>query len=379
MLRLVFFLFCLSFAPVAFAQDAYFETSAPHAVIMDAETGLILFEKGAARPMAPASMTKIMTAALVFDRIRDGSITEDTTFIVSEEAWMRGGAASGSSTMFLKLGSEVSVRDLLKGVIIQSGNDACIVLAEGIAGSESAFADLMTKRAQELGLSSAQFRNATGWPHDEHEISARDLAVLARYTINEYPEFYSLYGERSFRWNNITQSNRNPLLSRFTGADGLKTGHTEISKYGLVGSAKRADTRRIIVVNGLETNGQRSSESIRVMQAAFEDFKVYSLFDNGAVAGQADVFMGKVDKVDLIVSGAAKVGLHRSARKDMSARIEYVGPIPAPISKGDQIAELVVSVPGREDDRFPLIAGADIAQKGAFARAITSLKSKFGG
>ena len=354
-----------------------FTTKAPHAVIMDAGSGIILFEKDAKLPMAPASMTKIMTASLVFDQIRDGSITPDTMFTVSEEAWRRGGVKSGSSTMFLKVGSQASVRDLLKGVIIQSGNDACIVLAEGIAGSETAFADMMTARARELGLESATFLNSTGWPADGHEISARDLAVLGRYVTQNYPEFYSLYGERSFTWNGIKQSNRNPLLGRFTGADGMKTGHTEASKYGLVGSAKRGDDRRIIVVNGLETNGDRTSESVRMMTAAFDSFKIYDLYAAGAELGSADVFMGKADTVSLIAGENVKSGLYRPLRRKMKARIEYNGPIAAPIAKGDKIAELVVSVPGRKDERFALVAGQDVARKGAFGRAMASLKSKF--
>ena len=363
-------------APAAGAQG--FTTSAPHAIIMDAETGLILFEKDAAKPMAPASMTKIMTASLIFDRIREGSITLETKFKVSEEAWRRGGKKSGSSTMFLEIGSEVSVGDLLKGVIIQSGNDACIVLAEGIAGSETAFADLMTTRARELGFESATFRNATGWPVEGHEISAADLAALARYTITEYPEFYSLYGEPNFTWNGITQSNRNPLLGKFTGADGLKTGHTEISKYGLVGSAVRGDDRRIIVVNGLESKKMRSSESLRVMSAAFNDYKVYTLFDDGASVGQAPVFMGEADTIELRASGAAKVGLYRILRKNIKVHLEYDSPIAAPIKAGDKVGELVVSLPGHPKTKFDLVAGADVERQGVFGRAMASLKLKFG-
>ena len=356
--------------PVAGAQN--FETTAPHAIIMDAATGRILFEKDAALPMAPASMTKIMTASLVFDRIRDGSITTETKFKVSEEAWRKGG-----SKMFVELGSEISVGDLLRGVIVQSGNDACIVLAEGIAGSETAFADMMTARARELGLSSATFLNATGWPAEGHEISARDLAVLARYVTQTYPEFYSLYGERSFTWNNIKQSNRNPLLGKFTGADGMKTGHTEISKYGLVGSAKRGEDRRIVVVNGLETSADRSSESIRMMRAAFDSFKIYDLFDSGSAVTSAPVFMGKSETVSLVAGEDIDVGIYRPLRKKMTVRARFDGPIAAPITKGDQLGQLVVSVPGRADDRFPLLAGEDIGRKGAFGRAMTSLKSKF--
>ena len=355
-----------------FAGAQEFETAAPHAVIMDAGTGEILFEKDADRPMAPASMTKIMTASLVFDRIRDGSITPDTMFKVSEEAWRKGG-----SKMFVELGSEISVRDLLKGVIIQSGNDACIVLAEGIAGSETAFADMMTARARELGLTSATFLNATGWPADGHEISAQDLAVLARYTIQNYPEFYNLYSETSFTWNGIKQANRNPLLGKFTGADGLKTGHTEISKYGLVGSAKRGDDRRIIVANGLESKADRASESLRLMRAAFDSFKVYSLYDSGAAVTSAPVFMGEANEISLITGEAVDVGLYRPLRRTMTVRAEFDGPIAAPISKGDQVGSLVVSVQGRKDERFALLADEDVERKGAFGRAMASLKSKF--
>lgn len=365
----------LAVIPVAGAQN--FETAAPHAVIMDAKSGQILFEKDADRPMAPASMTKIMTASLVFDRIRDGSVTPDTMFKVSEEAWRRGGVKSGSSTMFLDVGSEVSVRDLLKGVIIQSGNDACIVLAEGIAGSETAFAQMMTDRARELGLESATFLNATGWPADGHEISAQDLAVLARYTIETYPEFYSLYSEKSFTWNGIKQSNRNPLLGKFTGADGLKTGHTEVSKYGLVGSAKRGEDRRIVVVNGLESNADRSSESVRLMRAAFDSFKVYDLYAAGAEIVKAPVFMGKADDISLVTEADVSVGLYRPLRRKMKVRAEYDGPIAAPIAKGDQVGQLVVSVDGRDDERFALLAAEDVGRKGAIGRAMASLKSKF--
>ncbi len=367
------------YAAPAGAQTDGFVTVAPHVVLLDSETGLTLFEKDARKAIAPASMTKIMTAALIFDRIRDGSINKDTMFAVSEEAWRRGGAASGSSTMFLELGSQVSVENLLRGVIIQSGNDACIVLAEGIAGSETAFADLMTQRAHELGLKSANFENATGWPHPEHEISALDLAKLAQYVITQYPEFYSLYSERSFEWNGISQANRNPLLGRFTGADGIKTGYTEVSKYGLVGSAKRGGQRIVMVVNGLETNALRTSESVRIMQAGFESFKVYDLFEQNDKVGQAPVFMGKSDNVDLIAAGNITTGFHRSLRNDMVVTISYDGPLAAPIAAGEKVGHLHVSVPGQDKQAFDLLAGQSIERKGLFGRAITSLKQKFGG
>lgn len=363
-------------APVTVSAQEFY-TEAPHAVLMDGETGLILFEKDAQLPMEPASMTKIMTASLVFDQIRSGAISLDTQFTVSEEAWRRGGKASGSSTMFLEVGSKVSVGDLLKGVIIQSGNDACIVLAEGIAGSETAFADMMTERARELGLSSATFKNATGWPHPEHKISAIDLARLSQYVISEYPEFYDLYAQRKFMWNGISQNNRNPLLGKFTGADGLKTGHTESSKYGMVGSAVRADRRIIMVLNGLESNRLRTSESLRVMDAAFTGFGVYKLYPAGAVAGQAEVFMGQSENIDLTTEKPISIGLYKPLRDKMRVTIQYDGPIAAPIQQGDEIAKLVVSFSDKPDLTFPLIAAKTVERKGAIARALTALKSKF--
>lgn len=372
-------LICMAFAYSAAAQTDVFETSAPHALIMDAETGIVLYEKDARRAMAPASMTKIMTASLVFDRIRDGSISEDTMLTVSENAWRRGGSASGSSTMFLRVKSQASVGDLIKGVIIQSGNDACIVLAEGIAGSEEAFARMMTKRAKELGLETAEFRNSTGWPHPEHVISAYDLAKLSRYTINEYPEFYALYGEKSYTWEGRTQYNRNPLLGRFEGADGLKTGATEVSGKGLVGSAQQGDTRIIIVVNGLPDTTSRRTESIRLMRAGFNEFKAYTVFNAGDEVTQADVFMGKADRVALVVKDTVAIGMHKSSRKDMKVRVEYDGPIAAPIAAGQSVGTLVVTVPGKSDQRFALVAKDNVERKGMIGRVLTGLGSLFGG
>mgnify|MGYP000220682645 CR=1 FL=1 len=366
---------------LAFAQTdtASFETQAPHVIIIDHETGLVLFEKDARAAVAPASMTKIMTADMVFERLRNGSLTPDTEFTVSEEAWRRGGAKSGSSTMFLDLGSKVRVEDLLRGVIIQSGNDACIVLAEGIAGSETAFADMMTARAREIGLTSATFRNATGWPHPEHEISTYDLGQLARRSIDEYPEFYPIYSERSFEWNGIKQGNRNPLLGRFTGADGLKTGHTEISGYGLVASAERAGIRRIVVVNGLESKSQRRDEGLRLMNAAFDQFKIYTLFEEGSVVGSMPVHMGKLSQVDLVVDQAVESGIFRGARKGLKAQLKYNGLALPPIAAGDHIADLVIIEPGRDERIVPLLAATDVEQKSVTGRVWATLFEKIRG
>lgn len=354
------------------SSDSKFETTAPHAVIMDYETGTVLFERDAREAIAPASMTKIMTVQLVFEALQNGEVQEDTIFRTSEYAWRTGGAASGSSTMFLPIDSEVSVIDLLRGVIIQSGNDASIVLAEGLAGSESAFADRMTERAHELGMSTAEFRNSTGWPHPDHKVSMLDLAILADHQIRNHPEYYKLYAEPRFEWNDISQGNRNPLLGRMDGADGLKTGHTEDSGYGLVASAERNGERRIVVVNGLDSVGDRARESERLMRAAFDQFKVFDMFAGGEEVGEVPVYMGKADVVKVTAVEDVRSGLFRGDRRDLASRIEYTLP-PAPVAKGDEVATLVITEPGRPDRRVPLVAMEDVERKGLFGRAMASV------
>ena len=370
-------LFATLMSGSAFAQSG-FKTEAPHAVIIDAASGEVLFEKDARDAMAPASMTKIMTADIVFEALRNGSLKPDTEFTVSEDAWRRGGVKSGSSTMFLDVGSKVSVLDLLKGVIIQSGNDACIVLAEGMAGSEEAFAIQMTERARQMGLTTATFKNATGWPHPEHNISALDLAVLAQKQIETFPEFYALYNERSFTWNDIKQSNRNPLLGRVTGADGMKTGSTEASGFGLVGSAVRGENRRIIVINGLESAGERRGVATRLMQAAFSQFSVYELHTQGDMIGELDVYMGKAPKVAVALTQDIRKGMPIADRGNIKSEIIYTTP-KAPILKGDVVAQLKVSVPGRPAENYDLVATDDVKRKGLFARAWTGLLAKIRG
>ena len=347
-------------------------------MIIDAASGEVMFEKAAREAIAPASMTKIMTADIVFEALRNGSLTPETEYRVSEDAWRRGGVSSGSSTMFLEVGSKVNVLDLLKGVIIQSGNDACIVLAEGMAGSERAFADMMTERARDMGLTTATFRNSTGWPHPEHEISALDLAKLAQNQIETFPEFYPLYSERSFTWNDIKQNNRNPLLGRVTGADGMKTGSTEASGFGLVGSAIRGDDRRIIVINGLKTAGQRRDVATRLMQAAFDQFEVYDLHAQGKEIGELDVYMGKAPTVGVALTQDIRKGLPIADRSKIKSEITYTTP-KAPISKGDVVATLNVTLPGRPVETYDLVATADVKRKGLFARAWTGLLAKIRG
>ncbi len=378
MYRTVLTFLGLALALPAFGQNAGFQTKAPHAVILDYETGEVLYEKGARAAIPPASMTKIMTADMVFEALKNGTVTPDTEFQVSEEAWRRGGVKSGSSTMFLKVKSSVRVEDLLRGIIIQSGNDACIVVAEGLAGSETEFADQMTARAKAIGLESASFRNSTGWPHPEHKISAFDLAQLARHSIKTYPEYYSIYGEKSFTWNDIKQGNRNPLLGKFTGADGMKTGSTEASGYGLVGSAERAGKRRIVVINGLESKSDRADVSLRLMSAAFSQFKIYQLYKSGDVIGDVDVYMGAAEKVKVRIDQNVQAGIFRGDRAKISS-VMMSKPAVAPIAVGDHIADMIISVPGREDKKIALFAAEDIKAKSLFAKAWTILLQKIRG
>ena len=355
-----------------------FETAAPYAVILDYDSGKILYEKSARDPIAPASMTKIMTAEMIFNALKSGQLSLDTEFTVSEEAWRRGGARSGSSTMFLDLKSQVSVENLIKGIIIQSGNDACIVMAEGMAGSEQAFAAQMTAKAKSMGLDSANFKNSTGWPHPDHVISMVDLAKLTRLHIQNHPEYYPLYSEKNFTWNDKTQGNRNPLLGRFTGADGVKTGRTDASGYSLVGSAIRDGVRRIIVINGLNSKSERRDVSLSLMNAAFTQFELHELVASGQKIAEAQVFMGRDDYVGLELAAPVNIGIHIAQRDKIRSRIEYKT-VPAPINKGDEIAQLIIALDGREDQYYPLFATHDVKAKSIFGKAWAVIIAKIRG
>lgn len=361
----------LALAPAAAAQG--FTTPARNVAIMDAASGALLYCNDCETPMPPASMSKLMTVLMVAEALKAGRITMDTRFPVSENAW-RHGAVSDGSHMFLPINSEASVRDLLSGVIIVSANDACIVLAEGISGSEEAFVHAMNRRAQELGLSSARFRNTTGLPDPDHVISAADLARLARILIEEYPELYRLYSNREFRYNNRTQQNRNPLLGAFTGADGVKTGHTRESGYGLVGSALLNGQRRIIVFNGMNTMAERRSEAIRLMQAAFHDFSITRLAAAGDQVAEAEVRMGGRRTVPLLAQSDIIVGGPRGIQSGLRASVVYNGPLPSPIREGDVVARLVVEGPGYQTQEFPLTAGRRVGRANWFSRAFEGLR-----
>ncbi len=350
------------------------ETTAGNAILMDLTTGAVLFEKNADELMPPASMSKLMTLYMVFSRLKEGSLSLEDSFSVSENAWRKGGAKSGSSTMFLKPNSRVKVEDLLRGIIVQSGNDACIVVAEGLASSETAFAEEMTARARRIGLEKSVFRNSTGWPDPDHVVTTRELAILAKRTIIDFPEYYHYYSEKKYTYNGIRQGNRNPLLYKDIGADGLKTGHTNASGFGLVASVARADRRLVLVVNGLPSVKMRSRESERLIEWGFREFNNYRLFAGGETVTEADVWLGEEISVPLVLENDLVIMLPRKARRQMKVAVKFEGPIPAPITKGDKLATLVVSAPNVDAIEVPLVAGADVGQLGLFGRLGAALK-----
>ena len=360
---------CLLIGLLVRPAAAAFDTAAEEAILIDLTAGTVLFEKGADRPIPPASMSKIMTAYMVFKRLKAGDLSLDDTFPVSEKAWRKGG-----SKMFVEVGDRVAVRDLLRGVIVQSGNDASIVLAEGIAGSEAAFADLMNREAEELGLSNSNFANATGWPDPDHRMSVRDLATVASVLIQDYPEYYGFYSETEFTWHEITQSNRNPLLYRNIGADGLKTGHTEEAGYCLTASALRGDRRLVMVVAGLENVRQRAEESERLLEWGFREFTAQRLFETGEVVEQAEVWLGESNSVPLVMAEEAVMALRRNDRDDVVVTVSYEGPIPAPIAAGDRLATLTVEAPDMPSRSFPLLAGEAVDKLGPVGRLIAGVK-----
>jgi len=335
---------------VAVSARAEIMSPSKYVMIMDYDNGDVLFEKNADEAMKPASMAKMMTVYLLLDRLKNGGLTMDDTFLVSEKAWKKGG-----SRTFLEPGSQVKVSDLLRGIIIQSGNDAAIVVAEGLAGSEEAFAERMTEKAAELGMSNTVFGNSTGWPDTVTTTTARDLAILARALISEFPEQYVIFKETGFTYNNITQSNRNPLIYSSEGADGLKTGHTEASGYGLVGSAIRGDQRMIIVVNGLSSSKERKNESIRLMDLAFRMFNRYELVNQGDVLGYASVWMGEKGVVPLTVSNDINRVLSKASADTVTTQTDWPSSVSAPIAKGQELGQLTLNIDGKMH-HYPLVA-----------------------
>jgi len=364
--------FTASLAPSAWAQN--FDTAAPHAILMDFESGTVLFEKAADEPFPPASLTKLMTAEYVFSRLKAGNLSLNDEFTVSENAWRRGGAPSGGSAMFAEINSRVALRDLLRGLIVQSGNDAAIVLAEGIAGSEIAFSDLMNRRAAELGLKNSVFRNSNGLPDPEQHVTARDLAILARHIIAEYPDFYPIFAEPEFTWNKITQRNRNPLLTAGIGADGLKTGYIKDSGYGIVGSAVSSSQRLILVAGGLESERQREAEARKLLEWGFRSFQQLTAFEADEVIAEASVYGGEVGSVPLKAAGPVRVLISRTGSADgLRARVVYQGPLVAPVQPGAKVGVLRVWDGDRLIQETPLFTAGQVAMGKLHQRALSAL------
>ncbi|MBR5598544.1 MAG: D-alanyl-D-alanine carboxypeptidase [Alphaproteobacteria bacterium] len=359
---------------VALSSAEAFETKAKNAILMDYETGEYLFSKNHKEMIAPASMSKLMTVYVLLSKIKEGEVSLEDKFLVSEKAWRKGGAASGGSTMFLKIGQEVKVEDLIKGIIIQSGNDACIVVAENLAGSEEEFADMLNETAEKIGLKNASFKNSTGLPHPKHKISVEDLAKLAYHIIKDFPEFYHYFKQKEFSYNGIKQGNRNPLLYTLKGADGLKTGHTSEAGFCLTGSVVRGDRRLIEVVAGLESNKERFEETENLMTWGFANFDNYKFFNKNQIMAEIPVWYGTSKSVEAILEKEVVKTIKKSARGKYNAKVVYDSPVKAPVFKGDKLGEVVISYGDKEVGRYPLVAKDSVAKMGAFNRFIENLK-----
>jgi D-alanyl-D-alanine carboxypeptidase (penicillin-binding protein 5/6) len=355
-----------------------FETDAPIAYMTDLSSGAVLFEKNADKQIPPASMAKMMTVYVAFDLIQKGKLKLDDKFRVNEETWKKWN--NQGSTMFLGVGDQVSVRELLHGIVTLSGNDACVVLAEGIAGTEPAFVGLMNKRAKELGMSKSRFGNSNGWPDEGVTmVTARDLAKLGSATVNNFPKLYdAFYGQDAFEWNGITQSNRNPLMGKVAGADGLKTGHTEEAGYGFTGSAEQKGRRLVSVLAGLDSYGGRIEESVKFMNWGFNAWEPKKLFDKGAKIQNAEVQLGDSSTVSLVAAKDLFATIPKASDGKISMKVTYNGPIKAPIVKGQPIATLIVTTADAGQQSVPLVAGEDVGEAGFFDRLWAGLKSLLG-
>jgi D-alanyl-D-alanine carboxypeptidase (penicillin-binding protein 5/6) len=355
------------------AQAQGFQTIAPTAILMDAESHAVLFEKNADELTAPASMAKTMTAEVVFNEIKNGRLNFDSEFAISENAWRKGGGGSGGSAMFAKVHTNVRLEDLLRGLIVQSGNDAAIAIAEGVAGTEDNFARMMNERAKQIGLTKSTFRNATGYGHPEQKATVRELAKLALYIIETYPDLYKIFGEREFTWNKIRQQNRNPLLFLDIGADGLKTGNIDEAGFGLIGSAVQNDQRLIVVVNGLKTAKDRAAESRKLLDWGLRAFESQQLFAAGQVVGEAQVFGGNRRALPLVSKKPVRVLVPRGDGERVTARIVYTGPLKAPVQKGAEVARLQVNRGDMQAVEMPLYANEDIQEGTLSQRALDGL------
>lgn len=346
-----------------------FDTNASAAWVYDVPTGTVLMEKNADQPLPPASMSKLMTLNMLFEALHDGRVNMDTTFPVSTKAWQMGG-----SRMFVEPADRPTVEELIHGIIINSGNDACVVVAEGLAGTEEAFARSMNERARQLGMTQSHFANASGWPNPDHRMSMRDLGILAEHLINDFPELYKNFALTEYNYKNRVPSNannRNPLLKLHGGdwkADGLKTGHTQEAGYGLVGSAVQGDRRIIFVITGLPSDKARAEEAERIANWAYRQFTMRTLLPKGEIVAQAPVWLGARSRVGLTTAEGVRVLLPAGAQAGVTAEAVFNGPIEAPIAKGDKLGELLVNIPGAGQSRLPLLAAEDVDRAGVVGR-----------
>ncbi|WP_262691667.1 D-alanyl-D-alanine carboxypeptidase family protein [Kordiimonas aestuarii] len=360
----------ITFSLMALAAPlrAQMATPAEHAILLDASTNSILFEKDADAPFPPASMSKLMTVYLAFEAIKNGTMRLEDEVVVSDQAWRDWN--NRGSTMFLRARDVVTVSDLLRGIIVLSGNDACVVLAEHMAGSQDVFVEWLNAKAAELGMAGSHFENSNGWPADGHVMTARDLANLSLHLSTDFPDLYPMFSEREFLYKDFERNkhNRNPLLGRFPGADGLKTGHTEEAGYGLAASAERDGRRLVLVVAGLSSANERMRESTRLMQYGYRNFEHYPLFRSGETVDYAEVWLGQDATVPMVVGTDVAITMSRRQRAQMSVKIEYMNPAPAPIKKGAPLGELVIEMPDRPAFRTPLLAGEDVEEVGGLGR-----------
>ena len=362
-LRLTIFLLIFLLSRPLFAIDSIAET----ALVMDISTGEILLEKNSDNRTFPSSMTKIMTVLVAFEKIKNGTLSMDQEFLVSKKAWKMGG-----SKMFIEVDKRVRVSEPLLGIVVQSGNDASIALAEGISGNEETFAIEMNNLGKKIGLIGSNFVNSSGWPDDNHYTTAMDLALIAKYTIENHPELYQMYKLTDFTYSNIKQDNRNPLLLTFDGADGFKTGYTKAAGYGIVGSAEKSGRRLIIVLNGLDSSRSRAQESLRLMDWGFNNFELVNFYEKNELVFEANTWLGKKDKVDLIASNEVKASIPKAQLSSANVDVLIEEPIQTPIKKGEIIANLQISYADKKIS-FPLAAGEDVEQKGFFSRITSAL------
>lgn len=341
-------------------------SNAKQAVLIDADTGYVLYEKNADELTAPSSMSKMMTVYLIFEKLQNGTLSLTDQLEVSKAAWAKRG-----SRMFLEENSQVSVEDLLRGIIVQSGNDACVVIAEAFSGTEENFSEELNIKAREIGLENSNFTNSTGWPDEGHLSTARDLSIIAIKTVQNFPEYYHFYAEESFEYNGINQRNRNTLLNKPVGVDGLKTGHTEAGGHGLAASALRKNQRLIMVINGLSSNKERTAEAIKLLEWGYRNFTNFDLLKEGMAVLQAKVWLGDKKTVPLVINEDTKITIPSESRDKLQFKIEYDSPISAPIEEGTKMAELEITAPGIDSLRIPLYAGSTITSLGPLSKLLS--------